>query len=98
MLQESLTEFNKARDSYELHDRITADIHYLGPVWEVRRKFGSLSILFDDTDSFTSRVQLTDAEYRQLYADPLVTGAIEAASTANLSITRNLRTMHEATV
>ena len=37
MLHKSITEFNEALDSYELHDRITADIHYLGPVWDVRR-------------------------------------------------------------
>lgn len=29
-LLQLLTEFNEERDSYELHDRITADIHYLG--------------------------------------------------------------------
>ena len=98
MLLKSITEFNKARDSYELHDRITADIHYLGPIWDVRRKFGSLSVLFDDPDAFPSRVRLTDAEYRRLYADPLVTGAIEAVATANASIANNLRSMNEATV
>jgi len=97
-LLKAITEFNQARDSYELHDRITADIHYLGPVWDMRKKYGSLSVLFDDPSAFPGRVQLTDAEYRQLVADPLVTGAIEAVATANESIAENLRGMNEATI
>jgi len=98
MLHEAITDFSKARDSYELHDRITADIHFLGPIWDVRQKFGSLSVLFDDPSSSTRRAQLTEAEYRRFYADPLVTGAIEAVATANENIADNLRRMHEATV
>ena len=90
-----LTEFNEERDSYELHDRITADIHYLGPVWDLRREFGSLSVLFDDPDADSNRVPLTDSQLRELYSRPLVTGAIEAVSTANNSIADSLRGMHE---
>jgi len=41
-------------------------------------------------------VHLTDTEIRQLYADPIVTGAIEAVATANESIANNLRSMNEA--
>ncbi len=96
MLHKSFTEFNEALDSYELHDRISADIHYLGPIWDVRRKYGSLSVLFDDPSVFPIRVNLTDTEIRQLYADPIVTGAIEAVATANESIVNNLRSMNEA--
>jgi hypothetical protein len=97
MLHKSITEFNEALDSYELHDRITADIHYLGPIWDVRRKYGSLSVLFDDPSAFPIPVSLTDTEIRQMYYDPLVTGAIEAVATANESIANNLRSMNEAT-
>lgn len=97
-LQDSITVFNMARDSYELHNRITADIHYLGPVWEVRKKLGSLSVLFDDLESAAISGQLTEQEYRRLYADPVVTGAIEAASSANENIVDSLRTMHAAAV
>ncbi len=95
-LLQLITEFNEERDSYELHDRITADIHYLGPIWDVRRELGSLSVLFDDPDAFSSRVRLTDSQYRELYARPLVTGAIEAVSTANDSIVESLRGMDES--
>lgn len=97
-LLEAITQFNQALDSYELHDRITADIHYLGPVWELRREIGSLSVLFDDPGAIPIRLQLTEAEYRELYARPLVTAAIEAVATANRSIVSNLRQMNEATV
>jgi len=97
-LLEAITEFNQARENYELHDRMTADIHYLGPVWDMRKKLGSLSVLFDDSSGFPVRVQLTDAEYRQLIVDPIVTGAIEAVATANGSIAANLKEMHEATI
>jgi hypothetical protein len=96
-LQESITEFNRALDSYELHDRITADIHYLGPIWDVRKEIGSLSVLFDDPSAYPIPINLTEAEIRQLYSDSLVTGAIEAVATANESILRNLRSMNEAT-
>ena len=95
-LLQLITEFNEEQDSYELHDRITADIHYLGPIWDVRRELGSLSVLFDDPDAFSSRVRLTDSQYRELYARPLVTGAIEAVSTANDSIVESLRGMDES--
>jgi len=97
-LLKAITDFNQARDSYELHDRITADIHYLGPVWDMRKKYGGLSVLLDDVTGFPGRVQLTDAEYRQLITDPIVTGAIEAVATANESIVANLRKMNEATI
>jgi hypothetical protein len=96
-LQKSITEFNRALDSYELHDRITADIHYLGPIWDVRKEIGSLSVLFDDPSAYPIPINLTEAEIRQLYSDSLVTGAIEAVATANESILRNLRSMNEAT-
>ena len=96
-LLEAITQFIQALDSYELHDRITADIHYLGPVWELRREIGSLSALFDDPGAMPIRVQLTEAEYRQLYSSRLVTAAIEAVATANKSILSNLRQMNEAT-
>lgn len=96
-LQESITDFNRALDSYELHDRITADIHYLGPIWDVRQKLGSLSVLFDDPSAYPIPVNLTEAEIRQLYADPVVTGAIEAVATANESILNNLQAMNKAT-
>jgi len=97
-LLESITEFNEARDSYELHDRITADIHFLGPVWELRREIGSLGVLFDDIDAFSGHSPLTEAEYRQLYSSPLVIAAIEAVATANLNIADDLRDMHESAV
>ena len=97
-LLKAITDFNQARDSYELHDRITADIHYLGPVWDMRKKYGSLSVLFDDATAIPGRVQLTDEEYRQLVTDPIVTGAIEAVAAANKSIVTNLRRMNEATI
>ena len=96
-LQESITEFKRALDSYELHDRITADIHFLGPVWDVRKEIGSLSVLFDDTNAHSIPVSLTDVEIRQLYSDPLVTAAIEAVAAANESILDDLQSMHQAT-
>ena len=96
-LLEAITQFIQALDSYELHDRITADIHYLGPVWDLRREIGSLSALFDDPGAVPIRLQLTEAEYRQLYSSRLVTAAIEAVATANKSIVSNLRQMNEAT-
>ena len=96
-LLEAITQFIQALDSYELHDRITADIHYLGPVWDLRREIGSLSALFDDPCAMPIRLQLTEAEYRQLYSSRLVTAAIEAVATANKSIVSNLRQMNEAT-
>ena len=95
-LLEHITDFNRARDSYELHDRITADIHYTGPMWEVRREVGSLSVLFDDTDSIPRGDPLSEEEYRRHYASPLVTGAVEAVTTANSSIAGNLRQMQDA--
>lgn len=96
-LSQAVTQFIQALDSYVLHDRITADIHYLGPVWELRREIGSLSALFDDPGSMPVRLQLTEEEYRQMYSSRLVTAAIEAVATANKSIVANLRQMNEAT-
>ena len=96
-LLEAITQFIQALDSYELHDRITADIHYLGPVWDLRREIGSLSALFDDPGAVPIRLQLTETESRQLYSSRLVTAAIEAVATANKSIVSNLRQMNEAT-
>ena len=96
-LHRSITDFNRALDSYELHDRITADIHYLGPIWDLRQELGSLSVLFDDPSAYPIPHNLTESEIRQLYSDPLVTGAIEAVATANESIVNNLRSMNEAT-
>ncbi len=49
-------------------------------------------------DTNSSQLPLTEAQYRELYARPLVTGAIEAASTANRQILEGLRSMDQAVV
>ena len=96
MLLESIAEFNQASDYYEMHDRIAADIFYLGPIWELRREVGSLRILFRDPTTYPDRFRRTDEEYRQFFARPIVYAAVEAMLTAQRNSANGLRSMDEA--
>ena len=95
-LLESITEFNQASDYYEMHDRIAADIFYLGPIWELRREVGSLRFLFRDPTTYPSRFRRTDEEYRQFLARPIVYAAVEVMLTAQRNSANGLRSMDEA--
>ena len=95
-LVESIAEFKQALDYYEMHDRIAADIFYLGPIWELRREIGSLRILFRDPSTHPDRFRRTDEEYRQLLARPIVYAAVEAMLTAQRNSANGLRSMDEA--
>jgi len=95
-LVESIAEFNQALDYYEMHDRIAADIFYLGPIWELRREIGSLRILFRDPITYPDRFRRTDEEYRQFLARPMVYAAVEAMLTAQRNNANGLRSMDEA--
>ena len=95
-LVESIAEFNQALGYYEMHDRIAADIFYLGPIWELRREIGSLRILFRDPITHPDRFRRTDEEYRQFLARPIVYAAVEAMLTAQRNSANGLRSMDEA--
>ncbi len=95
-LMETITSFNQARDYYELHDRMTADIFYRGPIWEIRREIGSLKVLTRGADQFPRRFELTEDAYRELIASPLVYAGIEAMVTAQRNSANGLQGMDEA--
>lgn len=95
-LLESITEFDRARDYYELHDRIAAEIFYLGPIWELRREVGSLRILFRDPTTYPIQFRRTDEEYRELFSSPIAYAAVEAMLTAQRNSANGLRSMDEA--
>lgn len=95
-LLKSITEFHQAVDYYELHDRIAADIFYLGPIWELRREVGSLRILFRDPVTYPERFRRSDEEYQKFFARPIVYAAIEVMLTAQRNSTNGLLKMDEA--
>lgn len=92
-LMESITGFNQARHYYEMHDRIGAEIFYLGPIWELRREIGSLRILFRDPATYPVHLSRSDEQYRAIYASPLTYAAIEAMSTAHRNTSNSLTSM-----
>lgn len=106
-LSEAFTEFRQARDFYEVHDRISANLFFSGAIWELRRELGSLGVLlFDPTacppDTYTPvcpyprQFQLADAEFRELSARPNVYAALETVMIVNRQMLRGLRRMDEA--
>lgn len=95
-LLESLTEFHQAWDYYKLHDRIAAEIFYVGPIWELRRELGSLRMLFRNPDTHPDRFRRTDEEYRKFFTRPVVYAAVETMLTAQRNSAGGLRRMDEA--
>lgn len=92
---EVLAEFHQAHRYYGLHDRIAAEIYYVGPVWELRKSVGSLRVLFRDPERYPVHFRRSDEEYRRIYYSPLAYAAIETMVTAQRNSANGLRRMQE---
>ena len=97
-------EFRRARDFYEVHDGITAQLFFLGPTLELRRELGALGPLLRDPQDcawmgcYPTRFELSVDEFRALIRRTDVYGSFENIQNANRNIVRGLREMDEAAI
>jgi hypothetical protein len=105
---QATAEFRRARDFYELHDGITAQLFYLGPTLELRQQLGSLDVLLREparpcslstrsgTDCYPPEFALDARAIQAFVLERSTFGALQNIQTANRNIMRGLQEMDAA--
>ena len=97
-LLELFIEFQEANDWLNFHVELSGDMVYLGNVWEIRKKLGSLNIMQEITvnvDPHPPGFRFNDSEIRQFLFDKETFAAIESMYWINRNILRSILSMQE---
>ena len=97
-LLELFIEFQEANDWLNFHVELSRDMVYLGNVWDLRKKLGSLNImqaLMVNVDPHPPGFRFNDSEIRQFLFDKETFAAIESMYWINRNILRSILSMQE---
>ncbi len=83
-------------EDYHHHFPIAGSVFYSGPVWDFRKKHGSLSVLTYITENVPLIHRISDEAYRDLILEPLTYALVENSNTLNFNILRSLQSMDKS--
>lgn len=89
----AIARFLDALEQYENTNEMAGRVFYLGSVWHLRREIGSSTILSYDPDENLGRLQLSEAELRELYSSKLLFAVVENVTLINMNKQRALENM-----
>jgi hypothetical protein len=76
-LTRAFSDFLFAYQTYSEVRELHGEIYFVGPVWDLRQSIGSLRVLYRDPVDLPARLQLSEAEYRELMSRTDVYALIE---------------------
>ena len=93
-LMGSISEFYDALTRYDNQFAIAGEIFYLGSMWELRREVGNAAIFNVDDRAFdVGRFELSEDEFRELFAGNLVYAAVQNTTLVNFNMKSALEDM-----
>jgi hypothetical protein len=92
----AFSDFLFAYQTYSQLREMHGEIFFVGPVWDLRQSIGSLRVLYRDPADLPARLQLSEADYRELISRADVFALIENMMDIHKNILNTLRDMEAA--
>lgn len=95
-LLELFIEFQEASNWLNFHVQLSGDLVYSGNIWEMRKKLGSLNVIFSDTsDPFPGNFNKSDSELNSFFREKETYATIESMYWINRNVLRSIHLMLE---
>jgi len=95
-LTRAFSDFLFAYQVYSQVRDLSGENYFTGPVWDLRRSIGSLKVLYRDPTDLPARMQLSEADYRELISRTDVYALIENMMDIHRNTLNQLRDMEAA--